>query len=88
MSPKTPYRARIGAVHHTDPACPIGRQIPADLRVEDAGGLPLCSTCRLRGQARPASGAFARRPVADDAETSDPTDPDDAPLGAGEAVEP
>ena len=69
MPPKTPYRARIGAVHHTDPACPIGRQIPAELLVEDAGGLPLCSTCRLRGQARPPSGAFAREGQSDDGAT-------------------
>jgi hypothetical protein len=77
MPPKIPYRARIGAVHHTDPWCPIGRQIPPDLLVEDAGGLPLCSTCRVRGQARPPSGAFTREVESDDGATDpEPSHPE------------
>jgi hypothetical protein len=58
MPPYEPYHARTGAVHHIDPNCPIGRQIPSELMVEDDGGLPLCPTCRIRSEARPPSGPF------------------------------
>lgn len=74
MPQNTAYRARVGAVHHTDPNCPIGRQIPAELLVEGAGGLPLCPTCKLRSQARPPSGPFAAAERSEDAEGSDPDD--------------
>jgi hypothetical protein len=60
MLPYEPYRARTGAVHHIDPNCPIGRQIPSELILEDDGGLPLCPTCRIRSEARPPSGPLVR----------------------------
>jgi hypothetical protein len=60
MPPYEPYRACTGAVHHIDPNCPVGRQIPSELMVEDDGGLPLCPTCRIRSEARPPSGPFVQ----------------------------
>ena len=84
--PNTPYRARIGAVHHTDRGCPIGRQIPAELLVEGAGGLPLCPTCRLRAQARPPSRPSTPPEDRGDPDSSGTADPDDAGLVAGQEV--
>jgi hypothetical protein len=82
MPQYTAYRARLGAVHHVNPQCPIGRQIPPDLLLEGAGGLPLCPTCRLRGQARPPTGHLARHEHADNSESSRESDPDDAQVVA------
>lgn len=52
------YRARGGTVYHVDRRCPSGRQIPQELLVQNRGGLPLCPTCRARGEAKPPSGPF------------------------------
>ena len=54
------YYGRADAVYHTDLGCPIGRQIPREWLVVGTGSLPLCPTCRMRAEARPASGAYVR----------------------------
>ena len=52
------YHGRTETVHHIDLACPIGRQIPREWMLPGTGSLPLCPTCRMRAEARPASGAY------------------------------
>lgn len=83
MASQYAYRGRIGAVHHTDRSCPAGRQIPAELLIEGTGGLPLCSTCRLRGEARPPSGPFSQPEQTGESEASAAEDPDDAAFRVG-----
>jgi hypothetical protein len=78
MPPQFAYRGRIDAVHHTDRSCPVGRRIPAELLTEGTGGLPLCSTCRVRGEARPPSGPFPTPEHTGKSEASGAEDPDDA----------
>jgi hypothetical protein len=53
------YHGRTDAVHHTDPECPRGRQVPPEWKVVGTGGLPLCPVCRARQAAR-----FPSRPHA------------------------
>ena len=52
------YHRRADTVHHIDPGCPVGRLIPREWIVAGTGALPLCPTCRMRAEARPASGAY------------------------------
>ena len=54
------YHSRADTAYHTDPRCPIGRQIPREWLVVGTGSLPLCPTCRMRADARPAGGAYIR----------------------------
>jgi len=54
------YHGRADTVHHTDLGCPIGRQLPQEWVVPGTGSLPLCPTCRMRLEARAASGAYVK----------------------------
>lgn len=47
------YHGRTEVVHHSDPDCPRGRQIPPEWKVVGTGGLLLCPICRARRAARP-----------------------------------
>ena len=51
------YHSRADTVYHTDPGCPIGRQIPREWLLTGTGSLALCPTCRMREDARQARGA-------------------------------
>jgi hypothetical protein len=53
------YHSRADTVYHTDPGCPIGRQIPREWVVAGTGSLALCPTCRMRADARQ-GGAYVR----------------------------
>jgi hypothetical protein len=65
---RSEYYRRGDTVHHRDPDCPAGRQIPHEWIVSGTGALPLCSTCRIRAEARPASGAYLGPSTARDRE--------------------
>ena len=52
------YYNRADTVYHTDPSCPIGRQIPREWVVLGTGSRSLCPTCRMRSEARPAEGTY------------------------------
>jgi hypothetical protein len=54
------YHSRAETVYHTDPSCPIGRQIPSEWLVSGPGSLNLCPACRMRADARSASGTYLR----------------------------
>jgi hypothetical protein len=53
-------------VYHSDLGCPIGRQIPREWVVPGNGMRPLCPTCRIRAEARRASGAYLKPSVGQD----------------------
>lgn len=57
---RSAYYRRGDTVYHSDSSCPVGRQIPDEWVISGTGALPLCSTCRIRAEARPASGAYIR----------------------------
>ena len=54
-----PYHARGGDIYHLDPLCPLGRQVPAEWRVDGSAGLAVCPTCWARKRAKQPSGPYA-----------------------------
>jgi hypothetical protein len=47
-----PYYSELEDVYHVLKDCPLGRRIPAELRVKGTGGRKLCLACEFRQEAR------------------------------------
>jgi hypothetical protein len=60
--PEIVYRSIAGGVYHCDLACPVGRLIPAEWRLAERGGYPLCPACRARSEARRGGGVPSPSP--------------------------
>jgi hypothetical protein len=55
------YRCLLEGPYHLEGDCPVGRLIPADLRVADQGGVEVCGTCIVRREARARLDSFHER---------------------------